>query len=50
MPKKEVREDTYALVLAAKLYALFIGAFVIALGSDLYHAAQSVSQLYAGAL
>ena len=29
---------------------LFIGAFVVALGSDLYHAVQSISQLYAGAI
>lgn len=50
MPKKEVREDTYAWVFAAKVYVIVVGAFVFALGFDIYDAVQSVSSLYASAI
>jgi|GEM_PF-5602394 len=50
MPKKEVREDTYAWLLALKLYVVVWGVFIIAIGVDIYHAVESVGNLYAGAV
>ena len=50
MPKEEVREDTYAWVFAANVYVIVGGTFLFAIGLDVYHAAKSVSNLYAGTL
>ena len=47
MSKKEVREDVYALFFAAKL-SVVVGAFVIAIGLDIYHAAQAIGKTYGG--
>ncbi|MGB4834028.1 MAG: hypothetical protein WBP40_03300 [Candidatus Moraniibacteriota bacterium] len=48
MSKKEVREDVYALFFAAKLSVIVVGAFVIAIGLDIYHAAQAIGKTYGG--
>lgn len=50
MPKKEVREDTYAWVFAAEVYVIVVGVFLIAIGLDVYDAVQSIGSLYASAI
>ena len=48
MAKKEVREDVYAMFFAAKVYVMVVGAFVIAIGMDIYHAAVAFGATYGG--
>jgi hypothetical protein len=46
MSKKEVREDVYAMFFAAKVYVIFVGAFIFALGSDVYDAVVAIEKMY----
>jgi hypothetical protein len=48
MAKKEVREDVYAMFFAAKVSIMVVGAFVIAIGLDVYHAALVIGATYGG--
>ncbi len=48
MSKKVVREDTRAWIFAAHLYVIVVGAFVLALGSDIYRAAVAIDAVYGG--
>lgn len=48
MSKNEVRPDTHAWFFAAKIYMIFVGAIVFAVGSDLYDAFQALQKTYGG--
>lgn len=48
MPKEDVRPDTHAWFFAAKLYVIFVGAVVFAIGSDIYDAVQAFQRTYGG--
>ena len=46
MPKEEVRPDTHAWFFAAKVYVIVAGAFIFALGADVYDAIQAIEKMY----
>lgn len=46
MSKEVVRPDTHAWFFAAKIYAIFIGAIIFAVGSDVYDAVQAIGKMY----
>lgn len=45
-PKKEKKVDEHALLFAVKIVFSLALAFMVALGVDMYHAVQFVSELY----
>lgn len=47
MPKTERKVDEATLIFAVKIVASLVLVFVMAIGMDIYHAVQAVSQLYA---
>ena len=50
MAKKEKRIDEHALAFALKLVFSLALAFVVALGTDMYHAVQAIGKLYGGSV
>ncbi|QQR78710.1 MAG: hypothetical protein IPJ68_00265 [Candidatus Moraniibacteriota bacterium] len=46
MSKKPVREDVYMLFFAAKLYVIVVGAFIFAVGLDIYHTVEAIEKMY----
>jgi hypothetical protein len=46
MPKKAAREDVHVMFFAAKLSLIVVGAFVFALGSDVYDAVRAIERIY----
>ena len=48
MASKDVRPDTHAWFFAAKIYVIFVGAIIFAVGSDIYDAVIAIGKMYGG--
>ena len=48
MAKEDVRPDTQAWFFAAKIYVIFVGAIIFAVGSDIYDAVIAIGKMYGG--